>query len=150
MKAVDQYLAKQPDAARRVLARVRTVIGKALPRAVEEMAYGMPAFTVDGRAVLYFAAWKQHWSLYPASARVVAELGDAVAPYVAEKGTLRFSYDDTLPVHLLSRIAKVRALEVAARSKASAKVATKKKAAPRKKKAAPRKKKATTRKKRRV
>lgn len=66
-KSVDEYIAAQPDAAQVVLERVRSTIRRALPGAEEVISYNMPTYKVHGRPVLYFAGWKQHYSLYPAT-----------------------------------------------------------------------------------
>jgi uncharacterized protein YdhG (YjbR/CyaY superfamily) len=68
--------------------------------------------------VLYFAGWKQHYSLYPANAHLVAALKDDLAPYELSKGTIRFLLSEPVPVKLIERIAKFRAKEVAEREKA--------------------------------
>lgn len=115
--SVDEYLAAQPAAARSVLERVRATIRKALPGAAEGLSYQMPVYRVDGAMVLYFAGYQRHYSLYPASERVLAELEDEVADRVHSKATLRFSYDE-VPVRLITRIAKLRAAEVAEGRKA--------------------------------
>lgn len=116
---VAEYLAAQPPASRRVLARVRSVIRKAVPRAVEGIAYQMPAYKLEGRAVVYFAGWKQHYSLYPVSRRIVAALAAELAPYdVNAKGTLRFPLSAPVPVRLIAKITKLRIREVLAASKA--------------------------------
>ena len=67
-KSVDEYIASQPEAAQGVLQRVRSTIRKALPEAEEVISYQIPAYKLHGGPVLYFAGWKQHYSLYPATA----------------------------------------------------------------------------------
>ena len=66
-KSVDEYIASQPEAVQGVLERVRSTIRKAVPGAEEVISYQIPAYKLHGRAVLYFAGWKQHYSLYPAT-----------------------------------------------------------------------------------
>jgi uncharacterized protein YdhG (YjbR/CyaY superfamily) len=120
-KNVDQYLAGFPRDVRTVLERVRTAIGRALPGAEEAISYGIPAFTVQGRRVLYFAGWKQHYSLYPSTARLEAEFKDALAPYeVNGKGTIRFPLSEPVPVKLIADIARFRAKESAERERPKA------------------------------
>ena len=121
-KSVDQYIAAQPEAVQGVLARVRSVIRKAVPGAEETISYQIPAYKLQGKAVVYFAGWKQHYSLYPATNRVVAALGDELAPYEVSKGTIRFPLSGPFPVKLIERIAKLRAKEVAEDEKAKAAV----------------------------
>jgi uncharacterized protein YdhG (YjbR/CyaY superfamily) len=76
--------------------------------------------------VIYFAGWKQHYSLYPATEQVVAALRDELVPYERSKGTIRFPLTDPVPVALIATIARLRASEVTAR--ASVKVTAKQRA----------------------
>lgn len=119
-KSVDEYIASQPQAVRALLARVRRIIRKALPGAAEVISYQIPAYKMPGGTVLYFAGWKQHYSLYPVSDRLVAAFKDDLAPYKITKGTIRFPLSEPVPVKLIDRIAKFRAKEVAGRDKAKA------------------------------
>ena len=115
--SVDEYLAAQPDAARGLLQGVRSASRKALPEAEEGISYQIPTYKVPGRAVVYFAGWKQHYSLYPAGDRIVTELREELAPFEIEKGTIRFPFTGTVPVKLIERVAKLRAEEVAAKKR---------------------------------
>jgi uncharacterized protein YdhG (YjbR/CyaY superfamily) len=124
-KTVDEYISLQPEATQRVLERVRAALRKALPHAEEVISYQIPAYKMPGGAVIYFAGWKQHYSLYPASARVVETLEKELAPYRVSKGTIRFPFSEPIPVRLIGRIARLRAKEVAELERA-------KKAAPKK------------------
>ena len=117
-KSVDQYIASQPETVQGVLERVRSTIRKAVPEAQEVISYQIAAYKLHGAAVLYFAAWKQHYSLYPAGSHVAAAFQDELAPYEVSKGTIRFPFSQPVPVKLIGRIAKFRAKEVAQRKKA--------------------------------
>jgi uncharacterized protein YdhG (YjbR/CyaY superfamily) len=111
--SVDQYLASQPAETRGVLTKVRNAIRNALPAADETISYQIPTYKLNGRAVIYFAGWRQHYSIYPATAAVVSALGDALAPYKVEKGTIRFPFTGRVPMKLIASIAKLRATEAA-------------------------------------
>lgn len=102
---VDEYIAAQPDAVQVSLARVRSAIRKALPRAEE-------AYKLDDEIVLYFAGWKSHYSLYPAGERLIAVFKDQLAAYTVNKGTIRFPLSEPVPVKLIGRIAKYRAKDL--------------------------------------
>jgi uncharacterized protein YdhG (YjbR/CyaY superfamily) len=119
IKSVDAYIASQPKAAQGVLKRVRNIIRKAVPRADEVISYKMPAYKLRGGLLIYFAGWKEHYSLYPATDRIVAELKDDLAPYEVKKGTIRFPLSRPVPAKLIERIARLRAKEVATREKAA-------------------------------
>lgn len=114
-RSVDEYIAAQPERTRPVLERVRGVLRRALPGAEETISYQIPTYKVGGRAVVYFAGWKAHYSVYPVTAAVRAELGDALGPYEVGKGTIRFPLDRPVPAGLIARIAKTRAREEAGR-----------------------------------
>lgn len=116
-KSVGEYIDLQPKPVQIVLELVRGAIRKAVPRAQEVISYKIPAYKLDGGPVLYFAAWKRHYSLYPASGRIVAAFQDELAPYEVTKGTIRFPLSEPVPVKLIERIAKFRAKEVAEREK---------------------------------
>jgi uncharacterized protein YdhG (YjbR/CyaY superfamily) len=113
-RSVDDYLAAQPPSSQRVLAGVRRAIAKAVPGAEESISYNLPTYKLHGRPVVYFAGWKEHISLYPSTARVVAAFARELAPYEVEKGTIRFPLSGTVPLRLIARIAKLRAQEVEA------------------------------------
>jgi len=119
-KSVGEYIASQPEAVQRILGRVRSAIREAVPGAEEMISYKIPTYKLHGRPVLYFAGWKQHYSLYPATERVFAAFKDELAPYEVNKGTIRFPLSQPIPVKLIGRIAKFRAKEVAGREKARA------------------------------
>ena len=115
--SVAEYIAAQPAPARPVLRRVRSIIRKALPGVVEGISYQIPVHKLDGRMVLYFAGFRHHYSIYPATARLKRELGDELAGLLHSKATIRFSYEDPIPAGLISRMAKLRAAEVRERNR---------------------------------
>jgi uncharacterized protein YdhG (YjbR/CyaY superfamily) len=124
-KSVDEYIAAQPAASQVALGRIRCAIRAAAWGAEEGISYKIPAYTLHGAVVLYFAGWKQHYSLYPASDELVAAFGGELEQYRASKGTLRFPLSVPVPVKLIERIARYRLKEIGERERAKA-VASKK------------------------
>ena len=120
-KSVDEYIAAQSECAQRVLKHVRSAIRKAVPNAEEVISYNIPTYKLHGTRLLFFAGWKRHYSLYPATERVVAAFNDDLAPYEVNKATVRFPLFQPVPVKLIGRIAKFRAKEIAELKKAKAK-----------------------------
>jgi uncharacterized protein YdhG (YjbR/CyaY superfamily) len=119
-KNVDEYVKGFPRQTQAVLRQLRSTIRKALPGAEEVIAYQMPAFKLNGRYVLCFAGWKQHYSLYGSTDPLVAAFKDELAPYeVNGKGTIRFPLSEPVPVKVIAGIAKFRAKEVRPREKAT-------------------------------
>lgn len=106
---VESYLADQPPATRDVLQVVREALRRSLPEAEEVISYSIPAYRLPGGVALFFAGWKNHWSLYPAGKELVSAFRDELAPYkVNEKGTIRFPLSEPVPVDLVERIAAFR------------------------------------------
>jgi uncharacterized protein YdhG (YjbR/CyaY superfamily) len=116
---VSAYLAGFPPPVKRVLTLLRNTMRKALPGSEEAISYGIPTYKLHGRVVIYFAGWKQHHSIYPATAGLVSAFRKELASYeVNDKGTIRFPLDLPVPVELIGRLAKYRATEVASRADA--------------------------------
>jgi uncharacterized protein YdhG (YjbR/CyaY superfamily) len=115
-KTVDEYLAGVPEAARLTLEKVRERIRAALPPgSAEGLSYGMPAFKHDGKALVAYAAFKNHCSLFPMSGTVIAALADELKSYTTSKGTIQFPIGKPLPAVLIKKIVKARQAERAAK-----------------------------------
>ena len=108
---VSAYIAKAPAKARKALKQLRAAIRAAAPGITERISYRIPTFELDGRYLLYIAAFNEHVSVYPVTAGMVARHGKAIAPYRTGKGTLRFPLDGPIPVALVAKLAKTRVQE---------------------------------------
>ncbi|MBL0158534.1 MAG: DUF1801 domain-containing protein [Bryobacterales bacterium] len=105
---VDEYLARVPEPAHSTLQKMRAMIRAAAPpEATEGLSYGMPAFRYKG-ALVGYAAFKAHCSLFPMSASVVDSMPEDVKGYRTSKGTIQFSMDKPLPAALVKKIVKAR------------------------------------------
>lgn len=102
-ETVDEYVATLPETARLAMARLRELAREVMPDSVEAISYQIPTIKRHGHNVVHFAAWAQHFSVYPIP-EADPEFTAAIAPYVAGRGTLRFSYADPLPVDLISEL----------------------------------------------
>jgi len=116
-KSVDEYIAAQPEAVRPKLEQVRAAIRRAVPEAVEGIGYRMPGYKLDGRYMLYFAGFKEHYSLFAASGTFFEALEDDLKGYEVRKGTVHFPLTKPVPLKLIGRIAKLRAAGIAAATK---------------------------------
>lgn len=116
--SVDEYIAAMPGDRRAALERLRQSIKTAAPEATEAIAYSMPAFrSHGGQFLVSYAAYKHHYSLFPASGAVTDALGAALAPYLAGKGTIRFPADEVISLALVTEVVRVRLAENAARDR---------------------------------
>lgn len=107
--SVSEYIAAQPEASRPVLERVRQSIRAAIPDAEEVISYSMPTYRLPSGPVIYFSGWKQHFSLYPASAELLEAFREELAPYEINNATIRFPLSLPVPETLIGRIAAFRA-----------------------------------------
>jgi len=116
-KSISEYIASKPRDVQAILRRVRTAIQEAVPAAEEAISYQIPVYKLNGVPVVYFAGWKEHFSLYPASDALVAAFKDELARYDLSRGTIRFPLDEPVPVSLIKRLAKFRAKQLTTRDK---------------------------------
>jgi uncharacterized protein YdhG (YjbR/CyaY superfamily) len=110
LKNIDEYAAAFPPEVRSILQRVRLTIRKAAPTAQERISYQVPAFTLHGRDLIYFGAFKKHIGLYP-PVRGDEKLKKETSPYAGEKGNLKFPLDEPVPYALIRKIVKFRVKE---------------------------------------
>ena len=101
---IDDYIASKPPEVQPILEAVRQTLRKAVPNGDEAISYGIPTLKLDGKYVVYFAAWKVHLSIYPIPDADKA-LEKELAPYRAAKGTLKFPFSEPIPYDLIERVA---------------------------------------------
>lgn len=107
---VDEYIAGFPGDVQKKLEQIRATIKKAAPEAEEAISYAIPAFTLKGRPLVYFAGFKNHVSLYPVP-RGIEAFKKELSAYKGGKGTVQFPLDKPLPLNLITKIVKFRAKE---------------------------------------
>jgi uncharacterized protein YdhG (YjbR/CyaY superfamily) len=114
MAGMDEYLGGLPPAQRAALERVRAVVAREAPDAVEGTSYGMPAFLLGGRPLLGFRAAKGHLSVYPFSPAAIDAVRDRLGGFDVAKGTVRFSPATPLPEDVLAGLVRARREELSA------------------------------------
>lgn len=116
---VKEYIAMFPKEAQTILKQIQSAIKKAAPGAKQKISYGIPAFTLNDRNLIYFAGFKNHTSIYPAP-RGHEKFKEELSKYKGGKGTLQFPMDEPLPLGLITRIVKFKIKESNEREKVKA------------------------------
>jgi uncharacterized protein YdhG (YjbR/CyaY superfamily) len=115
-QTVDEYLAAVSDEKRATLNALRKAIRAAAPKAEECISYGIPAFRLNGRMLVWFGGGANHCSFYPGAHPIAACKTDLKA-YTISKGTVRFDIGKPLPASLVKKLVKARIAEHERRSK---------------------------------
>ena len=116
-RTVDEYVASFPKSVRDILARLRRVVREAAPQAEETMSYGMPTFNLDGKPLVFFAAWKNHVGFYPVNSSIAEKFKNELAPFKMAKGSVQFPFDKPVPFDLVRKIAEFRVKESKSKTK---------------------------------
>lgn len=110
-KSVDEYIASFPTETQKLLLEVRNAIRKAAPEAEERIAYNMPGYKSNGKALVYFAGYKNHIGFYATPTGHSAFAKD-LAKYKQGKGSVQFTLHEDLPLDLIKKIVEFRLEEI--------------------------------------
>jgi uncharacterized protein YdhG (YjbR/CyaY superfamily) len=107
---VDTYLESFPEDVQAYLVRIRVIIKEKAPQAVESMAYGMPAYKMNGKPLVYFAAFQNHIGFYATPSGHEA-FGKQLSQYKQGKGSVQFPLNQPIPFDLIGRMVAFRVKE---------------------------------------
>lgn len=119
--SIDAYLAGLSPDTRAALQLVRAAIRAAAPKAEEGIAYGMPAFRLNGRCLVGFRAAARHCAFHPMSGVTVETLKTQLKGYDTSPGTIRFAASAPLPARLVRQLVNARIAEITASASGPAK-----------------------------
>jgi uncharacterized protein YdhG (YjbR/CyaY superfamily) len=106
-RVFNDYLSAFPKNVQMLLRTMRLAIKKAAPKAQETISYNVPAFAMNGKKIVWFAAFKSHIGFYPGAAAIAA-FKKELAGYKTAKGSVQFPFDEPLPLGLVARIVEFR------------------------------------------
>jgi uncharacterized protein YdhG (YjbR/CyaY superfamily) len=110
-KTVDEYLASVKPDQRTALEKIRQAIRAVAPKAEECISYGIPAFRLNGRSLVFFGAWANHCAFYPGSSLTLKKFRNEVGDFQTSKGTLHFSPGKPVLTALVKKLVKARIAE---------------------------------------
>lgn len=110
MDQIEQYIYRKPNEVQPILQKVRELIVKLAPEAKETISYGMPAYKLFGKPLVYFAAQKKHLGFY-ATPSGHEKFAEKLSSYKRGKGSVQFPYDKAIPYDLIEKIVLFRIQE---------------------------------------
>ena len=113
---VDEYIRTAPGEMHKVLKDLRAAIREAAPKAEETISYQIPSYKYGG-PVVFFAAFKEHISLYVPGKKTVKHFSRELRPYDVSGATIHFTVDNPPPSRLVKGIVRSRMKENEARAK---------------------------------
>lgn len=106
---VNDYIKNFPKEIQILLEKLRDIILKNAPDAVENISYGMPVYKTFGKPLVYFAAYKNHIGFY-ATPTGHSEFANKLSKYKQGKGSVQFPIY-AVPFELVEKIVVFRAAE---------------------------------------
>ena len=107
---VDSYIAGFPEDVQAHLVRIRAIIKEKAPLAIESMAYDMPAYKMNGKPLVYFAAFQNHIGFYATPSGHEAFTKE-LSQYKQGKGSVQFPLHQPIPFDLIGRMVSFRVQE---------------------------------------
>ncbi len=104
-KNVEEYITGFPKEIQKILKAVRTVVKKTAPKAEEGIAYGMPAYKLNGKPLAYFAAFPKHLGFY-ATPNAHTNFAKELSKYKQGKGSVQFPIDKPIPLSLIEKMVR--------------------------------------------
>lgn len=104
MTQIDDYLKHIKPPQRKELEHIRKLVKQLAPLADETISYGIPTYKYHGQALLHFAAFKGHMSVFPGAALTDAVKSKLGSAYKISKGTIQFTEKNPLPDDIIKKL----------------------------------------------
>lgn len=104
---VNEYISVFPEKTQKILQRVRRIVKKAAPKAEERISYQIPAYKLNGKYLVYFAAYEHHVAMYPLSSGMEKVI-PGIEEYWSGKATAKFPLNEPIPFDLIQEIVEFK------------------------------------------
>lgn len=108
---VDKYLENFSGETHQRLETIREAIKQEAPEAIESIAYGMPAYKLHGKPLVYFAGYSKHLGFY-ATPNGHKAFEKKFSKYKQGKGSVQFPLDQPLPIDLIREVIRYRIQQI--------------------------------------
>jgi uncharacterized protein YdhG (YjbR/CyaY superfamily) len=107
---VNEYIKSFPKPTKVLLKQVREVIKETAPEAEEFIGYGMPAYKLNKKPLVYFAGYEKHIGFY-ATPNGHEKFAKELSKYKQGKGSVQFPINAPMPLTLIKKIVVFRVKE---------------------------------------
>lgn len=111
MNTVEEYIQSFPEKTRHALTQIRETILKLVPEATEGISYAIPAYTLHGKPLVYFAGYAKHVGFY-AIPTTHQQFAARLSAYKQGKGSVQFPLSQPMPLELIADILAFRVREL--------------------------------------
>jgi len=108
---VEDYISGFPAETQVKLETLRQTIKNNAPDATEGISYGMPAYKLNKKPLVYFGGFQKHIGFYSTPSGH-QEFKKELSAYKQGKGSVQFPLSRPLPVDLIAEIVKFRLSEL--------------------------------------
>lgn len=107
MDLVENYIRQFDGEVRDRLETMRTLVRAQVPQAIESISYGMPAYKLEGKPLVYFAGYANHIGFY-ATPNSHTAFSKELSKYKQGKGSVQFPNNQPLPIELIKQVINYR------------------------------------------
>ncbi|WP_319590343.1 DUF1801 domain-containing protein [uncultured Draconibacterium sp.] len=108
---VDKYISAFSTDTQSKLVQIREIIQTNAPDAIESISYGMPAYKLNKKPLVYFGGFEKHIGFY-ATPSGHEKFKNQLSTFKQGKGSVQFPINKALPLDLIAEIVKFRVEEI--------------------------------------
>ncbi len=109
--AVEDYIGGFDGVVHERLVELRQLVRAEVPEAIESLSYGLVAYKLRGKPLIYFGGFKNHVGFY-ATPNGHEAFKDDFAKYKQGKGSVQFPNDQSFPMDVIKRVIAYRKTQI--------------------------------------